>query len=265
MKKLFLFLVSLFSLTPFIVKSQLVTNFQQNDAFNYGEELTYRLRYSLYFNINIGEATLKISDQPAMIGKKPHYHMVCNGKTYRFYDAFMKVRDRYESYVDIKTFLPSLAVRVINEGNFHFEDYTLFDHYKKIARNKKGKVHKIGTFTQDIISGIYLSRTFNYDKARPGDSFMINIYIDDTTYLLGMKYLGKEKIKISDGTSFKCIKLCPILIVDRVFKSRDDMILWVSDDKNKIPIKVATDIAVGSLYVELYKYKGLRNPFISKL
>jgi hypothetical protein len=77
--------------------------------------------------------------------------------------------------------------------------------------------------------------------------------------------MGKEIVKISDGTSFRCIKLSPILIVDRVFKSQNDMTLWVSDDKNRIPIKISTDIAIGSIYVELYKYKGLRNNLLSKI
>jgi hypothetical protein len=265
MKRQYVYVALFLLVSPFLGKAQLVTRFLQNDAFNYGEELTYRLRYSLYVNINIGEATLKVADKPALLGNKEHYHIVANGKSYKFYDAFMKVRDRYESYIDNKSFLPSIAVRVINEGNFHFEDFCVFDHYNKIAKNKKGEVNKIGIFTQDILSGIYLCRTFDYNKARPGDSFMVNIFIDDSTYLLGMKYLGKEKIKTSDGTAFRCIKLCPILIVDRVFKSKDDMILWVSDDKNKIPIKITSDIAVGALYVELFKYKGLRNPFEAKL
>jgi hypothetical protein len=248
-----------------ITNAQLVTQFTKNEAFGFGEELTYRLRYSLYFNINVGEATLSVSEKPTMMGNKEHYHFVANGKTYKFYDAFMKVRDRYESFVETKSFLPSASIRVINEGGFHFDDYCVYDHQKKFAKNKKGKINRIRTFTQDILSGIYLSRTFEYENAKFGDSFLVNIYIDDSNFLLGVRYLGKEIVKIADGTSFRCIKLSPILIVDRVFKNQNDMTLWVSDDKNRIPIKVYTNIAIGSISVELFKYKGLRNNLLSKI
>jgi hypothetical protein len=265
MKIGFLYIVLVFLGFPIVASSQLVTRFNSNSAFTFGEELTYRLKYSLYVNVNVGEATLKIAQEPIEMGNKQHYHFVATGTSYKFYDAFLKVRDRYESYVDVKSFLPSASIRVINEGRFHYDDYSVYDHQKRTARNKKGEVNRIGEFAQDIVSGIYLARTFDYNKAKYGDSFMLNIYIDDSNYLLGVKYLGKEVIKLTDGTYYRCVKLSPILIVDRVFKSNDDMILWISDDKNRIPIKVYSDIAVGSISVELYKYKGLKNNFQAKL
>jgi len=257
---LFLFFSSVFS-----INAQIIKRFTGNTAFDYGEELTYRLRYSLYFNVYVGEATLKVAPEPKLIGNKPHYHLIGEGKSYKFYDAFMKVRDRYESYVNINNFLPSSSIRVLNEGRFHFDDYTVYNHYKLEAKNKKGQLHKMGFYSQDILSAIYLARTIEYKNVKKGDSFMMNIFIDDSNYVLGIRYLGKETIKGKDGNTYNCIKLSPILIVDRVFKTQNDMLLWISDDKNKIPIKIYTAISVGAIYIDLYQYKGLKNPFQAKL
>jgi hypothetical protein len=256
-------LVSL--LSPDNLSGQKFSQFNENKAFNYGEELVYRLRYSLYINVYVGEATLKVAPEPKIIGNKPHYHLIGEGKSYKFYDAFLKVRDRYESYVNTSNFLPAASIRVINEGGYHFDDYTVYNHVKLEAKNKKGEINKMGVFAQDVLSGIYLARTMDYSNAKKGDSFMMNIFIDDSNFVLGIRYLGKETIKGKDGNTYRCIKLSPILIVDRVFKSKDDMFLWISDDMNKIPIKIFTAISVGSLNVDLYQYKGLKNPFHAKL
>lgn len=245
--------------------AQISAIFTDNSAFNYGEELTYKLRYSLYFNVNVGEAKLTVANDPKVIGNKPHYHLIGEGKSYKFYDAFMKIRDRYESYVNISNFLPAASLRVLNEGNYHFDDYTVYNHYKLEAKNKKGQVHKMGSSSQDILSAVYLARTLDYSNAKRGDSFMMNVFIDDSNYVLGIRYLGKETIKDRNGNTFKCLKLSPILIVDRVFKTQDAMVLWVSDDKNKIPVKIYAAISVGAIYVDLYQYKGLKNPFQAKL
>jgi hypothetical protein len=55
------------------------------------------------------------------------------------------------------------------------------------------------------------------------------------------------------------------LVVDRVFKDEDDMTVWVTDDANRVPVRVQTDIWVGSLKVDLVNYKNLRNSFTSKV
>ena len=75
--------------------------------------------------------------------------------------------------------------------------------------------------------------------------------------------MGKEVIK-SDIGKIRCIKLRPQLVIDRVFKDEDDMTIWVSDDANKIPVRVQADIYVGSLKVDLSSYSGLKNSFDSK-
>lgn len=257
--------IFLFFSTFFSINAQRITRFTTNTAFDYGEELTYKLRYSLYINVYVGEAVLKVAPEPKLIGNKPHYHLIGEGKSYKFYDAFMKVRDRYESYVNTTNFLPSVSIRVINEGGFHFDDYTVYNHYNLEAKNKKGKVHNMGIYSQDILSAIYLARTLEYNDAKKGDSFMMNVFIDDSNYVLGIRYLGKETVKGKDGNTYKCIKLSPILIVDRVFKSQNDMLLWISDDKNKIPIKIYSAISVGAIYIDLFRYSGLKNPFQAKL
>ena len=47
----------------------------------------------------------------------------------------------------------------------------------------------------------------------------------------------------------------------RGFKEKESLTFWVSDDANKLTIKIEANLAVGSLDADLEEYKGLRHPF----
>ena len=41
--------------------------------------------------------------------------------------------------------------------------------------------------------------------------------------------------------------------------------IWVTDDENKIPVKVSTKIVIGDVYAELTKLSGLLNKATAKI
>lgn len=239
--------------------AQDITPYETNNAFSFGEELSYKMSYSLYLKIPVAELNLKLLEKPAVIKNKNHYHFFATAKTYRFYDPFFKVRDKFESFVDMQNFTPVYALNNYNEGSYHSKKYYIMDHEKGLVRNNNGKKSSIPYLTQDILSAVYLARTFDLNGAQPGDSFMLNLYIDDSLYYIGFIYSGKEKIKFGSD-KITCLKIKPILIVDRVFKSDEDMIVWVTDDENKIPLKIHSGISVGSITATLTNYSGLKSP-----
>jgi murein L,D-transpeptidase YafK len=55
------------------------------------------------------------------------------------------------------------------------------------------------------------------------------------------------------------------LLKGRVFKDDEALTLWVTDDENKIPLLVESDIFVGSIKAEITKIKGNRNPLTAKI
>ena len=56
-------------------------------------------------------------------------------------------------------------------------------------------------------------------------------------------------------------KFRPLVQAGRVFKAKESITVWVSNDKNKIPLRIKADLAVGSLRADLDLYKGLANSF----
>ena len=47
-----------------------------------------------------------------------------------------------------------------------------------------------------------------------------------------------------------------------LFRSKDESLtMWITADKNRIPIKIKADIIVGSIRIDLESFSNLNNPF----
>nr|HPI55543.1 DUF3108 domain-containing protein [Chitinophagaceae bacterium] len=125
--------------------------------------------------------------------------------------------------------------------------------------NANGKMVDIWQNTQDMLSGFYLARTMDLGNAKEGQLFSVPTLVDGEMYNLQIKFKGRETIKTSFG-KIKCLKFVPVLQKGRIFKREEDMVVWLSDDKNHIPIRAKADILFGSLKVDLTSYGGLMNP-----
>lgn len=223
-----------------------------NRAFRPGEKLTFRVHYGF---MDAGTAQLEVKNESKMIGPRECYHVVGTGRSVGAFDWFFKVRDSYESYIDRTAMVPWLFVRNISEGNYKKSQHVVFNHYTDSAASEK-KTIPIPDNTQDLISAFYYARTINTDNSRTGDIIPITGYLDDQTLPLNIKFLGREDVKTDLGV-FKCIKIRPMLQEGRVFKEQEDMTIWVSDDLNHIPVRLQTNILVGSVKMDLISFENL--------
>ena len=225
-----------------------------NEAFRPGEILKFRIHYGF---VDAGEASLEVKQDLQVFGGRECYHVIGSGKSVGPFNWFFKVRDRYESVVDKDAILPWLFIRRVNEGGYIINQNVSFNHYTDSAKSEKATI-SIPDNTQDIISSFYYARTIDFSQAKEGDVFQISGYIDDAVVPMNLKFIGRESIESKKGT-FRCIKLRPMLQEGRIFKDQEDMTIWVSDDKNKIPIRVQTEILVGSIKMDLIDFSNLAN------
>ncbi|MDG1046235.1 MAG: DUF3108 domain-containing protein [Bacteroidia bacterium] len=231
-----------------------------NQAFTFGEQLKYRVHYGW---INAASIDIKVGSKAKKVNGRSTYNIKAVGKTYRSFDWAYKVRDHFETYIDSVSLAPLKYYKNVREDNYRDEDLVYYNHSKQRLTGKK-KNMDMPAYLQDIISGVFYARTIDFAHSKPGATFPISIYLDQEIYNLKFRYLGTETIKTDLG-KIKCFKLRPQLVVDRVFKDEDDMTIWVSADKNKIPVRVKADIYIGSVKVDITDVSGLRNPFTSKL
>lgn len=228
----------------------------KNTAFAFGEKLNFRIHYGI---INAATVTMEVgSEFEEQYGRKC-YHVKAEGRTLKSFDWAYKVRDRFDTYVDAEAVAPIKFTKSVQEDKYLDNDLVAFKHEKKKLYGAKG-VLDMPQYTQDVISAVYYIRNMDFSNAKKGDKYPLNVYLDNKIYNLGFKYDGKENIKTDLGT-IRCIRFVPTLVVDRVFKDEEDMTIWVSDDENKIPVRVKADIAVGSIKVDITGYSGLKNEF----
>lgn len=253
-----LLIVSLFLLTS--LRAQV-----SNTAFGPGEKLTYKVYYNL-FKLQAGTATFEVREALKKVNGRDCYNIVGTGKTSDACDMFFMVRDHYESYIDAELLMPWRFVRVVNEGGFKFDDYVRFDPLQKYAISKKQKDIKqpMPENFHDVLSALYYFRTFDWDKAQVNDVYEVDIFLDEQLYKGGVKFLGRETIKTDMG-KIKCLKLQPNVISGNVFKEDARMMLWVTDDANRIPVRIESDIVVGAVKADLIAFDNLRNDFTSRV
>jgi hypothetical protein len=233
--------------------------FVNNKAFKAGEVLEYRVHYGF---IDAGEARLEIMPEIKHIGPRQAFHVVGTGQSKGAFDWFFKVRDRYESYIDMQSIIPWLFVRRVQEGNYKKNQDVSFNHGKKTATSDKMTI-PVPENVQDLISSFYYARTLDFSNAKTGDIFAFDAYLDDEIIPMKIKFVGKEKIKTKFGT-INCLKFHPQLLEGRVFKDKEDMTLWISDDENKIAIRAQAEVLVGSIKMDLKSFSGLANPMTAK-
>jgi len=228
---------------------------QKNDAFKRGEKLVYRMHYGF---INAGEVTMSVIDENKQVAGRNTLHVVGVGSTNGSFDWFFKVRDRYESYIDEDAIVPWLFIRRVNEGGYTIEQNQIFNHYKN-TMDLNGKKFDVPDNVQDMTSAFYYARTIDFSNAKEGDVFEFPCFVDDQVWPLRIKYMGKETIN-SDIGKIRCIKFHPVVQKGRIFKKEEDMNAWISDDKNRIPVRAEAKVLVGSIKMDLTDYSGLANP-----
>lgn len=237
---------------------------QRESAFDVGERFIFHINYGF---INAGYATLEVEE--ATLNKKNVFHVVGKGYTTGMSRFFFKVNDTYESYIDKETGFPYQYVRKIDEGGYTKNQEGFFNQAEakvlvKDYKHKTENTFAIPKNTQDILSSFYYLRNYpNIDKLKPGESVAIDMFFDDKTTKFRLKFVGREDIRTKFGFISTMI-FRPLVQTGRVFKEEESLTIWISDDDNRVPIRIKASLLVGAIRADLDSFKGLKYPFIVK-
>ncbi len=234
----------------------------QKRAFQDGEWFKFRVSYSGF--LTAGYATLQVDN--AILNGKEVYHVKGYGRNSGLSRIFFKVEDIYETYMDKKKDIPYRFIRDINEGGHTRDIIVDFDHTKNLAlvhdrkRNTKN-THPFPNGVQDMLSTFYYLRN-NVDarNLKAGDYTDVDMFYGDESFKFRLKFLRKELLKTKFG-QIETLVFRPYVESGRVFKEKESLTVWISDDDNKIPLKIVADLSVGSLRAELDEFKGLKHSF----
>lgn len=232
-----------------------------NRSFHSGEVLKYRVHYGF---VNAAEGEMFISDEIHRVNGRDCFKIDVFGKSVGMFDLFLRIRDNWGTYLDTTSMVPQKFYRTIEEGKYRKREIIKFDHTNLKARvtsfDKKKKVWKpekiydVPTNVQDMVSGYYFLRTMDFKKLQPGDIINIDAFFEDQLYDFNIKFVGREKVKTKLG-KINSLVLSPIMPENSLFDGENSIRVWISDDINKVPLKIKAEMFVGSVEIDIVSFK----------
>ncbi|GAB3991056.1 DUF3108 domain-containing protein [Spirosoma daeguense] len=230
-----------------------------NNSFGPGEHLEYRVHYGF---LNAAEAVVDVSPTLYKVNDRPCYRVNVDGRTVGAFDLVTRIRDTWRSYIDTSAILPQKFYTNLQENNYRKEENVTFNHETNTAKSEEKTekdIFKVPDNVHDLISGYYFLRTIDLERLNSGQVIEVPAFYDEKVYNMKIRYRGKTTIKTKHG-KINVFKLNPVLPPNKLFKEEESIRIFVSDDPNKVPVKVEVDLWVGSMVMDLKHNSGLKHP-----
>ncbi len=170
--------------------------------------------------------------------------------------TFYKVEDHVESRIvngRVATF------RIMQrEGKYRSNKEVVFDSYNRkvtyIDHLKAAtKEHPMtDSALWDVISAFYYVRT---QPLILGQTVYLNVFDSNKFLTIEVNVLAKEKVSLSDGREVDTVKIRPVLKSDGIFQKKGDILIWLTDDKKRTPVRVETEVPVGKVVAKLKDFE----------
>ncbi len=186
---------------------------------------------------------------------RPWYHFRLQGGTRRWIDLFYKMRDSMDAYVDGVDYLPLVFFVQMRAPREKTDLMVKFDNRIGVAHahwveNGRPRDREIPFHhANDPVTVMYL-----IEKLRaPGDAASFEVVNGHANYQVGLRVVGRERVRVKAGT-FDTLVIEPTLT--RLDKPRyrpkfKRMTVWVTDGETRIPVKLRSEIFIGSVTGEL--------------
>ena len=225
-----------------------------HQAFAEGEYLKYSVRV---YGIKIGTMEFNISPETAYVAFRNTYEVTAVFSMSGLVGAFARVQDTFKTWIDKEAIIPLKYYEGHHENNYHKTFLYSFYPEDSVAF-LNGKMYEVPPNVQDLISEFYFCRTLNFSSLEGEKIYRFDTFYDENVLSTGFAYLEKKVIRTKVG-KIRTLKLSPILYSGvEIDTSYRDAYVFVSDDENKIPIRVEIKLPpIGRVSLELIEYKNL--------
>lgn len=265
MKRLIFGWIAGLALCSFSGEKQKVFPIIKNESFSKGEQLDYKVSF---LGLTVGKAITKVDSKSYNINSRPCFKIDAFGETTGI-SWLYRVKDNWGAYIDTAAMVTHVSYRKIRENDYRKDELVNFDHTERKARvkvlNKETGLYEsvndydIPDNATDLVGGFIQMRFFDFKKIKVGDTVAISGFFEDTSYKLKIMYKGKETVSTRMG-KIPCHLMVPIMPDNKLFNGENSISVWISDDGNKIPVKIQAKMFIGHTGLELTSFRGLRNP-----
>ncbi len=238
-----------------------------------GEQLTYRVSYRAKLVPNTEVATVTINTTNSSVNGISCYKVAARAKTTSAFKWFFDLDDRYYTYVNPSTLRPLRFESNLKENDYTFWSKLDYDWSKmRVDSRWQSRKRPVNSRTipltdesMDAISLFFKLRGEQADNFRPGQRFKLKMVLEDTVRNVELRFIGREQKKIRKLGLHNTLKFaCQLRTSEgESFEDGDEFFVWISDDRNKVPLWLESPIRVGSVQAYLVDYNGLRYPLES--
>jgi hypothetical protein len=210
--------------------------------FQIGEKLTYNVSFT---GITAGQASLEVvNDTDANNSHQLHIRFIA--KTTFPLSTIYAINDQIDTWLDSKYLYTKKLTKKIREGNYKKNSYTVIDYDQSIAITN-GDTVIINQFLYDSYSLFYYLRTIPLNI---GETIDFTAFDGKKITPFQVITKTKETINTMAGT-FPCLVVKPFREGTTLLKNKGDMMIWFSNDKNRLPIQIRIKLKYGSMLLKL--------------
>ena len=238
-----------------------------------GEKLLYRVSYEakMFPSTEVGAVEVLAAEEQDAAGT--FYKVVGAGRTLPTYRWFFNIEDIYTVWVDTVSLRPRRFESDIREGDYTFRSSYRYDWTDSVVHTRwrsrqKPEQQKQMTLTPESMDAIALYFTLRAADAgdfRIGELATLQMILQDTIRHLHYRYLGREQKRIRNMGRIRTLKFECQLGTTEGYSFTDGTVftIWISDDRNKIPLYIESPVRIGSIQAYISGYKGLKYPLES--
>lgn len=238
-----------------------------NNTFQAGEFVSYKIFYNWGF-IWIDAGTNNFKTEQSQYTDKNAFKITSIGRSHQKHDWFYKVRDTFEVFINPVNLAPYYFTRntlegdyrVKNEYTYQYPDFTIFSKTENNENGLKKDTVQVKKCTFDVLSIIYACRSIDFSSKKINETVPLNTIVDGKIEELFIRYLGKEVIVNKDLRKFNCNVFSVKMVEGTIFSGGEDLTVWVTNDRNQIPVYVEAKILVGSIKAFVDEIEGIKWP-----
>lgn len=251
-----------------------VVGHAQDRAFDAGEELSYTASYDAkLLSTDVADIVFRTTNESY---KGTSCHLVeARATTRPFFSFFFKMDDTYRTWMTRSELRPLYSDMELREGSYRFKANVAFDWNKlkahstghNLKRSPYSKHMALRAQSYDPIAMFFNLRNRDIGAEATGFSETVDVLLTDTIVSIRYRYVGREIIETPALGKVRCLKIqCELATIDgESFPEGSAFFMWLSDDKNRIPIYLETPIRVGRVIAVLNSFKNLANPFTAQI
>lgn len=241
--------------------------------FHEGERLIYDVAW---IGIKAGQATMEVRGVVQWNGQ-PAVHLVTTAQSSPLISKFYPVDDRSESYLGLDPMRALRFQKHLREGRYRHDSQTDFDHQGGVATFRyldfSPVPKEISSLEEAEKFGKYVTQEFPltsgsldelsllyYVRSLPlavGATVRAKVFASRKNWDLEVRVLGRETLDTILGRRETLI-VEPLLKFEGVFQQKGRVIVWLTDDAERIPVRMKSEIKVGSFVSTLTRREAGR-------